>query len=64
MLRDLLAQYRIPIPLQSLCANGEKALCKTPGTECGTPNMENMQSKHPVQDNGRGGDAPLNTAVA
>lgn len=63
MLRNLLAQHRIPIPMLSPSANGEKALCKTPGIECGTPNMENVQLKHPVQDNGRGGDAPLNTAV-
>lgn len=36
MLRDLLAQHRIPIPLLSPCVNEEKALCKTPGTECST----------------------------
>ena len=36
MLRDLLAKHRIPIPLLSTCVNEEKALCKTPGTECST----------------------------
>ena len=36
MLRDLLAKHRIPISMLSPSANEEKALCKTPGTECST----------------------------
>ena len=52
MLRDLLVKHRIPIPPLSLGPDDKKASCKTQGIECGTPNIENVPSKQPVQDVG------------
>ena len=63
MLRELLAKHSIPIPVQALCVDDEKTLCKAQKLEIRVPHIEGVQLKHPVQDNGRGGDAPLNTAV-